>query len=129
MKKSKKTSNSYFWVSCCLFAGVGLTVAALLHLPIALTNDTVSIGLYIPCAVLGLLLYLLGTLYADDYLLKEYAKGGGVVILLGAVAMVVNSVLFSIMGRDLSGSDFVFAEWVSFIVSSITVAVLHCRKV
>ena len=131
MKKEKKMSNSYVGTLCCLFVGTGMTVAALLNLPIVLTSDVSLIGLYLPLAALGLVLYVLGALNAldeDDYLLKEYSKGSGVVILIGGIVMTLYSGVFSILGKDLSGSDFLFAEWGSFIAGSVTAAVLHYRK-
>lgn len=124
-------SNSYVGTSCCLFVGTGMTVAALLYLPIVLTSDVSLIGLYLPLAALGLVLYVLGALsalYEGDCYLKESAKGCGVVLLMSVVSMTVCGVMFSIMGKDLSGSDFLFAEWGSFIAGSVTVAVLQYRK-
>lgn len=108
-----------------------MTVVALLQLPVALTSDKFLVGVSISFFLIGWILYILGILNAldeEDYLLRERVKVCGVVILLGAVAMVVCSVLFSILGKDLSGSDFLFVEWTSFIVSSIVAAVLHCRR-
>ncbi|MBO5441743.1 MAG: hypothetical protein J6A09_04185 [Alphaproteobacteria bacterium] len=130
-KKSRKIANSYFWTMFGLFGGVGMTVASLLGLPIVLTDDKFLVGMTVSGVLLGLVLYLLGVLsalYEGDYYLKESAKGCGVVLLMSVVSMTVCGVMFSIMGKDLSGSVFFIAEWGSFIAGSVTVAVLHYRK-
>lgn len=128
----KKNCNGSFWKSLCLFAGTGMTVAAMFLLPVAITSDKSLVRITLYFFLIGIVFYIFGVLYAlneDDCLLKKRAKEGGIVMLIGAVSMAVSSVLFYVMGRELSGSAFLIAEWASFVVSCMLTAMLLCCKV